>query len=340
MRFIKLALVVVLISLPISVEADEPKASTSASVSEKPWTSEGVCAALQWREDKLCHSQFAFTEKRLWPKDANAGNPPYQTTRMTMKCKGHSLWLEYSQDYLGVPDLRVADGVELWDGTRRLWRHPGRSGVGPAMLGGIVATPPASLSNLLFLDVMDLKNYAGGESYSKWICKIFAMPGTTFKLADGTDAGEEALTLDMAPGRIRAMRISFTFLPKKDFLMSHYKLTLVNRADGFLNEWKATETKQLDGIWLPSKIDGSIGDNQQRNVIRCTLDTFRAAAPDDADMKVPFPPGTHVMDSLKMQYYTVLPDGTRKYERYFDTDTGKMVEPPPNVDGTAPATQP
>jgi hypothetical protein len=52
-------------------------------------------------------------------------------------------------------------------------------------------------------------------------------------------------------------------------------------------------------------------------------------------MKIDFPPGTDVMDSIGMQHYLVLSDGKRDYRPFYDVNSGKVISP-----GGSDATQP
>jgi len=92
-----------------------------------------------------------------------------------------------------------------------------------------------------------------------------------------------------------------------------------------------TEAMEVDGFWVPRKVlrttGTSISDGQGKNTYE--ISSFTRNTVTDDDLKIEFPPGTEVVDSVKMIAYRILADGRFETLRLYNPATGEVSNPYP-----------
>ena len=111
-----------------------------------------------------------------------------------------------------------------------------------------------------------------------------------------------------------------------DFIASDYRLAVIGRPaeSAYSCGFHVAQMRQLDGLWMPvdATFNVSFATMKGGNTTNCHLKEFSLVQPSDDQIKVDFPVGTHVMDSINLEYYVVLPGGKREYQPFYDVGTG------------------
>jgi hypothetical protein len=291
------------------------------------WTPDRICAALAWREDQLRNCTFSFAEDCRVIQGEPPKKAPISTSVMDVKCKNGTIWIDRTVQFQVAPSLNVEHGLESWDGARFIWCEPHRvSETDTQLQGGIKQGEPPVLADTLFFSVLGIRQTENPLPWSRWIANMLASKGAEVNLTEDDEQGQHCVHLSIAPGDAQPREhFQFTFLPNRDFVAREFDMS-IGKSKSWGAHWEVARFAQFDGFWMPVEVN-SLHGGQVKNDIVCTLKRFSLKSPSDESMKIDFPNRTRVMDMINMQYYTVLPNGQREYQRFLDSNTGKIIEP-------------
>lgn len=121
----------------------------------------------------------------------------------------------------------------------------------------------------------------------------------------------------------------FTIAPDHDFLITGYRYEALGRPpeSACSDEFHVEKQMNCDGLWMPSEATYVSSFMGVINTYKCVLKQATLTPPNDNQMRVEFPPGTEVMDSIAMQNYVILKDGKREYRSFYDVNTGRIIAP-------------
>lgn len=299
---------------------------------EGAWTAERVCLALEWRESKLRNSSFSYEEKCWLFKSGNA--ELYQDTKADVRCKGSTTWYKFTESYPTIPELDFSNAIQAWDGSQCIILNEHLENGVRKFRGGLMDRPPEFLVRNPTYNALGLSwGRKVDTSMAKLLLNALQIKGTTSSLDDESMNGEHVLKLTVTPGPgpLPPSQFEETLLPDKDFVCIDSVERTHNRPDAtsgdYLNHIHAEDIAQLDGFWMPRKLKDRITFGLSDAQYDIELTSFSSKAPSDDDMKVDFPLGTKVMDSINHEYYVVMEDGKKQYLPFYDEAAGKIMRP-------------
>lgn len=297
-----------------------------------PWTPDKICAALQWRESRLCNSSFTVEEK-CWVSEKGAPEAYDYDMTADMRCKGSVIWTTVSESFPTSPELSFENSMQLWDGSKETWlsNKLDKTGARKFRAGFYARQPDFLMHGTRFYYAYGFAGTfgtPGGQSggpdvnkrLSTWLREKLATKGATSSLEQRTIDGQEALDLIVTPGEGQPIQIEATFFPYRDFVYRDYTICTHDRPDtqmtAMSHDFHVSEVAQIDGLWMPTKITvhDTIGVYSDRWLIE--LKSFSSKTPSDDQMKVTFPVGTEVWDSINDEHYLVEAGSKKSYLDY------------------------
>ena len=240
------------------------------------------------------------------------------------------MWIDDTERNTELTDLDVTHGIQTWDGSKCQWfeNHKVRSNR-YELQGGVKGSEPHILYLKMFFSAIGLRQVRIDLPWSLWI-KQMLLNGAHAAVSQGIQNGEPCVTLVVVPGPNQSPdQYTFTFLPGKDFITRDFRNDTVSgpTAGKFTDSFDVVQMKQFDGLWMPVETSGAINSPQTTNSVKDTLTAFSLTPPSDEEMKLSFPVGTRVIDSINMKSFIVRPDGKREYQAYLDSATGLLISP-------------
>lgn len=294
------------------------------------WTPAAICAALAWREAKLRDCSFAFSEDCRVFHPGTSGENLYETSELLVRRKEGATFVDVSDRYTQPSSLERNHVLLLWDGSRSRSLIPNQHHDGKTLISARVDDEePVDFSLYHGFNVFGSREFNKDQPWSMWLQSMLAKKETTSSVAVGIDDDRNRfvrLVVDL--GEWPPLRYTFTFLPDKDFAAQdlHVERNYDKRI-GTQTAWHVTRFKQYDGFWVPLETNYIAANKDLGNKSQIITKSFSLKAPTDAEMRIDFPVGTRVMDNIALAYYVILPEGKRKYERFYDAKTGKIITP-------------
>lgn len=174
---------------------------------------------------------------------------------------------------------------------------------------------------------------AQGSTLAKWIADC-AKDVPRFDVRSITRDGSSLIeaTVHMDDGRRHVISVD----PSRGFLVTDMNYFAENGAAYSRNIRHVSEAILVDGVWIPSKVVCRYVWSQRPNEVTeraYTVSNFKLNTVRPQDLAVGFPPNTLVMDKLRNEVYTLLADGEKRFERFYDPEAGMIINPKPAPTG-------
>jgi len=289
-----------------------------------------LVSAAQWRERELGNFEYKL-RRTLRNVDLASGAllERFRPADYSMKRLGRRYWF-HAQFY--QEDGSRGNEYELyWDGAvnRFLQLRPPGS-------GRIEDKEFSIIDDVWFHHLFGIRVKFGTMSLAEWVAD--PPPAERRKLLEVlTVAEDDALLVRVHFTTDQYNHIRFWFDPARDYLPVRFDHRYAQKQepdfDSYSQSWEnhhVTEARQVDGLWVPWRIvvRSGMGGKTVASEWTYLVTHFTRGTVREADLEVVYPPGTRVVDTIRLEGYVVQADGDREYFPIYDAVRGKILHPP------------
>ena len=310
--------------------ATMPGGNWPVAVESKAWSAEKVLGALQEREERLRNLSFSSVEKRF-TVEGDDSLTATDVIRLDLKLRGDDWRITSRWESFGPPEKHVAWGVQerSYVGDRETFLHPpewvltlptdrqGNSAV-------IVRSREHYLEASPVVAALGLRMVGQGELFSATLAHILGEKKTRYTVMEQQQGEDACVVLSVEQGDDAPDRLTFSYVPGKDFVLKGWSVHPFERHDGSaafnFSESRVRRLVQVEGTWLPAEVVTVRGKERVGTAAEATDQTelsfggYLLKRPSDGEMGVVFPAGRLFVDMVGRESYVVRGDGTRVRE--------------------------
>ena len=314
----------------VAYVATMPGGNLGAAVESKTWNAEKVLGALRQREERLRNLSFSSVEKRF-TVEGDGSLTATDVIRLDLKLRGENWRITSRWENFGDPSKHVVWGVQerSYVGDRETFLHPpewflalpadrrGNSVVFARRRGNYEEASPA-------IAALGLRFGSGSEFFSAALAHKLGEKGTKYTVMEQQQGEDGCVVVTVEQGEEAPDRLSFSFVPGKDFVLKGWSVHPFERHDRSaafnFSESQVKRLVQVEGTWLPAEVVTVRGKErvgtaaEATDQVELSFAGYSLKRPSDGEMGVVIPAGTLVVDMVGRESYVVRGDGTRVAE--------------------------